>query len=200
MLSVAILDLGLGNVKSLEKICRKFIDVQIINGHSCWSQFDLVIFPGVGSFDAAVTAANKYSIKEKIISHLQKNNHFLGICVGMQVLFESSEEGMCDGLSLFKGHLKRFNKNSVVVPHMMWDKCEPHDFPFEINSVFYFTHSFALFEHGFNKFIDTQYESKFLSGFYENNVLGTQFHPEKSGSNGIKFFESYFNYLKKVRS
>lgn len=194
---VGVLNLGLGNVKSLFKICNRFVDPELVGPNDSWEKFDFIIFPGVGSFDAVMEVIFKYKVHNKLNNFLDSGKPFMGICVGMQVLFEASEEGASKGLSRFPGKLYKFNDSNVVVPHMTWDNVRNNNFSFPTGNKFYFTHSYYMPLNGtFESYLSCQYDRSFLAGFIDNNIIGVQFHPEKSGSYGIKFFENLFEYIR----
>ena len=125
---ICIVDYGAGNVNSVKNMLRKAgVDSEIIDDGKKIADFDILILPGVGSFDNAIKKLKKNSFFENIISHAKKGKIILGICLGHQLLFESSEEGKLDGLGLIKGKVIGFKKSkNFKVPHM-WNFIDSTD-------------------------------------------------------------------------
>lgn len=199
---IGILDLKINNILSIYNACLKAnFSTNIINTKekNYKKKYDIIILPGVGSYKNAMNKIydNNYNIK--ILEFLSDNNKILiGICLGMQLLFSNSEEfGKSSGLNLIKGKVKRFDKK-IIVPHTGWAKLNivknTNFFTNKLNEqMFFFTHSFYCIpekaEHIISK---TQYfDNKFCSAIQKDNIIGMQFHPEKSGKHGIELLKKF---------
>ena len=144
---------------------------------------------------------NEKNLIEVIQSYISSNKPFLGICLGLQLLFESSDEGEANCLGVLEGKSKLFPK-SVKTPHMGWNQIQiniqnPLFDGIKSNSYFYFVHSYYALPKN-NKIIssETDYGVKFCSSIVKNNLMGVQFHPEKSGPNGLKIYNNFINFIK----
>tara|TARA_B110001450_G_C17652452_1_gene493869 strand:- start:100 stop:711 length:612 start_codon:yes stop_codon:yes gene_type:complete len=158
-----------------------------------------IIIPGVGNFTKIMSVLKDKNLIKNITKLLKDNeNKFFCICVGMQILFEKSEEGNENGLGIFKGTFKKFNLKKLRVPHQGWNFINNHNFKEKtliniLSKRFYYSHSFYIENNqmeGVNYGL-TDYEIEFMSIIKNDNILATQFHPEKSHSQGIKLFK-YF--------
>ena len=195
MAKAVIFDYGVGNLLSLKTALEKAgLDASIGTSAKELATADAIALPGVGAFTPA--AEKLESIKDTLDDKIQSGTPLLGICLGLQLFFEKSEEGPGNGLSLFKGknvHLP----NTVKVPHMGWNtlnivkKNELFD-DIKEGSYVYFVHS--LYPVPVNKKIvcaQTEYGTTFTSAIASKNIYGTQFHPEKSGDLGLKILKNF---------
>jgi len=193
--NAVIFDYGVGNLLSLKTALEKVgLNATIGTTPKELAKADAIALPGVGSFTAA---GNKLAtVKETILEKVKDGTPLLGICLGLQLFFESSEEGPGDGLALFKGRNVWLPK-TVKVPHMGWNtlnfaqKNELFDGIPEGVYV-YFVHS--LYPVPADKDIvvaKTEYGTTFSSAVANKNVYGTQFHPEKSGDIGLKILKNF---------
>jgi glutamine amidotransferase len=203
--TVVIVDIGVGNISSvanaLHYLGKKYLLTdnieKINNSHH-------LILPGVGSFDGVIKALEKKKLIIPIKNHILKNEKpFLGICVGMQILFKTSEEGNKEGLNIFKGNIRKLNYDRNFkdnkVPNVGYKKI----FGFKTNGIFknfdttenfYFTHSFAAIDIKENKKTNIaycQHNLKFIAAINYKNISGVQFHPEKSQSIGLKLINNF---------
>lgn len=168
-----------------------------------------MIFPGVGAFGSAMEALHKKELVEPLKAYIASGRPFMGICIGMQVLFEASEENPSyQGLGLLKGHVKRFTSAAKAVPHMGWNEahaCKQAETSFlnpcgPFQSQFYFVHSFAvIYDEQSGKSNDysslTRYgDQVFVSSIRKQNIFATQFHPEKSGAAGLTLIKAFVDY------
>lgn len=160
-----------------------------------------VVLPGVGAFDDCINALRKQELLEASKVAIEAGKPFLGICVGYQALFESSEEynSCAAGMGIFKGKVKRFDKASgLKIPQIGWNQVEivQADCPLyagiEDGSYFYFVHSFFPQPEDHSIVATrTDYAGSFSSSVWKDNVYATQFHPEKSQSVGLKLLENF---------
>ena len=199
---IALIDYNMGNLRSVlnafEKIGKK---VEVVKDADKLKEFDKVILPGVGAFGDAMSHLKKSGLKESIIEFAKSGKPLLGICLGMQLLFEKSEEfGSTDGLGLIEGKVVEFDKSKfksrLKVPHMGWNELHVvknsklfDGMPKEI--YLYFVHSFHATCS--DEFIigKTNYGYDFVSAVEKENIYGFQPHPEKSHENGLKILENF---------
>ena len=196
---ISIIDYGLGNVKAFSNI-YKSLDIQhkIIKKIDDLHNSSKIILPGVGSFDWAIKKLEDSGFKE-ILNDLVLNKKipFLGICVGMQLISDRSEEGSLNGLGWIKGKVKKIplDDNSIIVPHMGWNNVELEKnilFKGIDNPNFYFLHSYFFDPLNTDSIIGTTYYGKrFASIINTDNIFGIQFHPEKSHENGIRILKNF---------
>ncbi len=194
MLDCLIINTGVGNFEAIKNVLNYIGLVSKISHYKeNFDDYKSIIVPGVGSFDSVMFNIKKHTDFPKLSnSSFIKEKKILGICAGMQVLFDKSEEGKESGLGLIGGNVIKFDENKNRVPHMGWNKVYGDNFFQELNNKrFYFAHSYHVkcekkFVLGY-----TNYSLEFPSFVKSNNISGIQFHPEKSSVNGI-------NLLKKV--
>jgi glutamine amidotransferase len=195
MPTVQIVDYGVGNLLSLKFALEKAgLATRITPPSRNWRNADAIALPGVGSFSAA--SKSLADSKEELVDSIKAGIPVLGICLGLQLFFESSEEGPGKGLSLFKGRDVCI-KGPVKVPHMGWNTLQmvrENELleGVENESYVYFVHS--LYPEPLDKDIictQTQYPKVFASSIASKNIYGTQYHPEKSGDVGMKILENF---------
>ena len=195
MAKAVIFDYGVGNLLSLKTALEKAgLEASIGTSAKELATADAIALPGVGAFTPA--AAKLSSIKETILTKIQSGTPVIGICLGLQLFFEKSEEGPGEGLSFFKGENVRL-PNTVKVPHMGWNTLNiiKQNELFEgidEGSFVYFVHS--LYPVPIDKKIvstQTEYGTTFTSAIASKNIYGTQFHPEKSGDLGLKILKNF---------
>lgn len=157
-----------------------------------------IILPGVGSFDKAMSNLKKMNLIEPLkIKALDEKVPFLGICLGMQIMTNKSEEGQLPGLGFVNGQCRRFlASEKIKVPHMGWNKVELEKNSKLLKNVsefrFYFVHSyFVELNDDTNTLLSTNYGSSFSSAFEVENLIGVQFHPEKSHRYGLELFKNF---------
>ncbi len=195
MAKAVIFDYGVGNLLSLKCALENAgLEASICTSRQELAEANAVALPGVGAFSAAATKLD--AVKETLINKVKDGTPLLGICLGLQLFFEESEEGPGNGLALFKGKTVRL-PSTVKVPHMGWNTLnivrqnELFDGVKE-GSYVYFVHS--LFPVPVDKTIvcaQTEYGTTFTSAIASKNVYGTQFHPEKSGDTGLKILKNF---------
>lgn len=195
---IGILDYGFANIRSY---CNVFNE-QNIKTRIIREEIDFdkslrkVILPGIGSFDSAMHSLHSSKFFDAIQNFTQNKNHLLlGVCVGMQILTKSSEEGSENGLDLVPGKIIKFK--TKFLPHMGWNSVEHNNDPLFLGikkeSLFYFLHSFHYsYENKKNCIAQTSFENNFISSFKFNNIYGVQFHPEKSHNNGKILLKNFY--------
>ena len=205
-MSIAIIDISLNNLNSVKAACDYFdLKTNLTNDPKTILNSDAIILPGVGSYGVAMKNLKKRGTDEAIKEFYKSGKYIFGICLGMQLLFEKSEEfGKNKGLSLIQGDVIKFSKNSKspYVPYIGWNlikltKNKSRILDSNLNLKFmYFVHSFYC--KPFNKKIisaTTQYgELDYCSAISYQNIEAFQFHPEKSGKNGLNIY----NKIKKI--
>lgn len=190
---IAIVNYGLGNIKAIVNIYNELnINVKVVSNVTELSNIKSLILPGVGSFDLAMMKLNQSGMREKLDELvLKKKLPILGICVGMQIMANSSDEGKLKGLGWINGEVKflKPKTSNDLVPHMGWNSVysiENNNLFNEIkNNYFYFLHSYFFKSNSeINKLTYTRYVLEFASSFQNENIFGVQFHPEKSHLQG----------------
>lgn len=202
-LNVGILDFGAGNLFSITNAVERLIhDVVIVKTPEDFENIDCLIIPGVGSFATAMNELTSRGLTQSILDFSVKKS-ILGICLGFQVFASLGYEGtVSGGLNLLNANVKRFNIQ-LPVPHVGWNSVSiisSSDLFNEIddNTDFYFTHSYYVdLADETNTVGETDYGIKFTSVIINQNLVGVQFHPEKSGINGLKLLENYFKHYVK---
>ena len=197
-----IINAGLGNFNSVLNMIRKCgSDAKLTHSYEDVINSKKIILPGIGSFDEVIKALINCSLDKAVCEAVNKGAYLLAICVGMQILFDSSEEGNLRGLSLIKGKVKKFKfkNNAFPIPHMGWNnivlKKKSKLFSDQIEQLkFYFAHSYyAVCENKEDELSSTNYSFDFISAVEKNNIFGVQFHPEKSHKFGINLFKKYIS-------
>ena len=196
---VGIIEYGAGNLGSIYNALNFLeFNVKIISNPSEIRNFSHLILPGVGSFGKLANNLKSKNWHEKIELHIKNGNLFFGICIGMQLLFEKSEEDKnAVGLSFIKGEFKKFDKNlNLPIPHMGFNEVSYINSPIwagiKNNSPFYFVHSYRLKNTSDESLKSkTTYGDEFVSFVEKENVFGSQFHPEKSHNCGLKLLKNF---------
>ena len=195
---ISIVDYGLGNIGSIVKIINHVgYDAKRVSTPESIKKSTLLILPGVGSFDNAMESLNSLNLIGALNEMaLVKKIPVLGICLGMQIMCKSSEEGTSAGLGWVEADVFRFKLKNKKVPHMGWNTVLPSRttrlYDKKNESKFYFVHSFYVeCKNKEDIASTTKYEIQFTSSFEVNNIYGVQFHPEKSHIFGINFFKNF---------
>lgn len=199
---MGIVDYGVGNLRSLKNAFRKVgADCVISNMEKDLAKSDGLVLPGVGAFRDAIT--NLEPLFDFIFDYIREGKPLLGVCLGMQLLFsESTEDGLFKGLDIIKGRVIKL-PSSVKIPHIGWNTLIKNsknnlllrDVP--DNSYVYFVHSYYPVPENPKVIIAlTEYGVTFPSIIQDKNVCATQFHPEKSGSVGIKIVENFAKFCR----
>ncbi len=193
----------MGNLRSVEKAFLKVgVDARIVSGPQSVDDASAVVLPGVGAFRDCVRNLTDANLTSAIIRAIEKGKPFLGICLGLQVLFSESEEfGVCKGLDVFRGKVVRFRDGELKVPHMGWNNAKIKNRPpifdgIPDESYFYFVHSFYVMPDDPDIVATTtEYGREFTSMIWKDNVFATQFHPEKSQGLGLKILKGFGDFV-----
>jgi glutamine amidotransferase len=202
---IQIVDYGSGNINAIVNIYKGLnMAVSVVKKPEVLRTAEKVILPGVGSFDHVIKCLNRSGMRGALNELvLEKKKPILGICVGMQIMANKSEEGVLEGLGWIAGEVKKLNGSSfskkAPLPHMGWNNASPTRISklfinLEINPLFYFLHSYYF---SCSKEKDvlavTEYGDKFASAVNSGNIFGVQFHPEKSHQWGIQLLKNFGN-------
>ena len=208
---VGVIDYDAGNTLSVIKALEYLgMNVELTKERNRLLACDHIVFPGVGAYPDAMEKLRKYDLFEPIRLAIAKEIPFLGICLGMQLLFDSSEETIgssdsdvssIDGLGILPGTIKRFpEKEGFKIPHMGWNSISITDPGSRLfknipdNSYVYFVHSYYLRSADEkNVAARTDYINTFDSAAEKGNIFGCQFHPEKSGETGLEILRNFCN-------
>lgn len=191
-----IVDYNVGNLMSVQQaFSRVGIHTVISKDPTIIAQATSLILPGVGAFAASMNALTTSNVLNAVLTHIKANKKTLGICLGMQMLFEASEEfGFHQGLGIFKGIIKKI-PGSLKIPHMGWNSltlttADPLFRYIKPNDDVYFVHSYYADAH-VGVIATTTYGQPLPAIVRLGNVYGMQFHPEKSGDTGLKLLKGY---------
>lgn len=200
---IAIIDYGMGNIHSVQKALESMgAPTLVTNKPADIQACDKAVLPGVGAFDDAMLELEKQDLIPAIDRHVKAKKPFLGICLGMQLLFTESQEARKQkGLGLLQGSVKLFaERKGFKVPHMGWNQLEikSKDCPLlqgiNDNSFVYFCHSYYPDPRDKGIIaVTTDYGIEFTSVLWQDNIYGAQFHPEKSQETGLKMLNNFVN-------
>ena len=197
---IAIIDYGIGNLFSIRCTLQKVgLDAAIASKPRDLKGYDGIVLPGVGNFRSG--ARNLRSLRMDIARRVDGGVPILGICLGMQLLFEESEESPGEGLSFIRGKVLRLPRN-VKTPHMGWNTLRILKDNELLNGIsgedyFYFVHSYYASPAEKVTVAETEYGISFASVVTKKNIFGTQFHPEKSGRPGQKVLRNFAEIIKR---
>ncbi len=203
---IAVIDYGMGNLRSVEKGFLKVgVDVKVTNRPEDVERADGVVLPGVGAFRDCMRELSSLELTDALVQAIKQGKPYLGICLGLQVLFSESEEfGECRGLNIFKGKVLRFelDASEFKIPQMGWNQLNIKnnsplfkDIPDQ--SYFYFVHSYYVAPE--DKSIistTTDYGIEFTSSVCKDNVYAVQYHPEKSQALGLQLLKNFGDIVK----
>jgi imidazole glycerol-phosphate synthase subunit HisH len=201
--NVTLIDYGVGNLWSVMSAIEYLgAKVELVSDPKQIAKAKILVLPGVGSFKKGMESLKNTGIDKAILHAVQNNNaKILGICMGMQLMGSyGTEDGGSEGLALISNRVERFNKDELQgnkIPHVGFNvvnfserKGLFEDFP--ESSDFYFTHSYRMVAEGISgRYATCLYGKEFLAAFQVNNICGTQFHPEKSQTNGLLILRNF---------
>jgi imidazole glycerol-phosphate synthase subunit HisH len=197
---IAVVDYGMGNLRSVAKALERVgARVEVTSQAERIAAADAVVLPGVGAFGRCMENLKGAGLEGVVRDAAASERPFLGICVGMQILFDESEEfGPVAGLGILPGRVRRFVADSpdLKVPHMGWNKLEvkrraPHLDGIEDGQYVYFVHSYYVDCDQSLAATVTDYSGAFVSSVWRDNLFAVQFHPEKSQENGLRLLENF---------
>jgi len=196
--SVAIIDYGVGNLRSVEKaFVATGCEAIISSDENVLREAERLVLPGVGAFAACMKALKERGFDRLVQERVREGTPLLGVCVGMQLLFDESEEfGSTSGLGLLRGSVRRF-RGDLIVPHIGWNRIQQtrsHQLfeGIEEGSFCYFVHSFYCEPLDESVVVgETEYGVRYASVVADGNVCGVQFHPEKSQDVGLRMLKTF---------
>ncbi len=207
MVKIAVIDYDMGNLHSACKGLEKAGAIPTVTDLAKeLATADAVVLPGVGSFDPAMQHLRARDLESPIKEIIASGKPFLGICLGLQILFDSSEEGQEKGLGIIPGQVKRFVKEpNITIPHMGWNALEytQPNLPLWQNlpefSQVYFVHSYYVepLNNNINAATVTHGTQTVTAAIAQDNLMAVQFHPEKSSDHGLQILS---NFVKLVQS
>lgn len=200
---IAIVDYGAGNIFSVKNALDYLgLDNILTADKKEIENADAIILPGVGAFPAAMNKLSESGLTE-VVCNEAKKKPFLGICLGMQMLFDKSYEfEECNGLGLISGSVEKMEKPGFIIPHMGWNKLEygvdcPILHDIGDDAYVYFVHSYAAVTDEKYLAAWVEYDGRVPAMVYDGNtVYGAQFHPEKSGDTGLKILKNFGGLIK----
>ncbi len=197
---IAVIDYGMGNLRSVQKALELFGAKAVITQNPREiKNAEKLVLPGVGAMPLAMESLNALKLIPALKDGIKQNKPFLGICLGLQLLFsESAEGGKVKGIGLLSGQVKKFS--DLKVPHIGWNQIKnttplcPLFKGVADGSFFYFCHSYYVVpKEASIVATKTEYGVEFTSGIWKENIFGVQFHPEKSQALGLKILENFVN-------
>lgn len=197
---VTIVDLQSGNIGSVRNMLHRLeVDSMITNCPDAVLSADRIIIPGVGMFNKSIQSLDAFKGLRSALKKAAQDGRvpILGICIGMQILMDSSEEGEGRGLGLIKGRVRKLSAPGLKIPHMGWNSVKVRKSnrlfdKLEAENRFYFVHSFAAdTESKDDVLAETAYGGAFCSAIERHNVYGVQFHPEKSHRFGMQLLKNF---------
>ncbi len=202
---VAVVDYGAGNLRSVAKALeRSALAVEVVSDAAALRAFDAIVLPGVGAFADAMARLRATGLGDAVREAIVGGTPYLGLCLGLQVLFESSDEhGSTAGLGVLPGRVERFPLNHPLhVPHIGWNSVKwsgSHPLLAQLPSddVYYFVHSYrAVGAEARDVVGTTDYAGAFISAVARDNVFAVQFHPEKSQAAGKRLLDAFAAWLR----
>jgi glutamine amidotransferase len=197
---LAIIDYEMGNLRSVQKAFERVGHEAVITSDAAvLADARKIVLPGVGAFRDAIGALRERGLIEPIRANIDAGKPFLGICLGLQLLFEKSyEDGEYEGLGVFPGSVEKFHlPHEFKVPHMGWNQIAFRRRPpvfagIEEGAHFYFVHSYYVVPRDASLVAtETNYSHPFCSGIWRDNLFAVQFHPEKSQSVGLRLLKNF---------
>ena len=198
---LAVIDYGVGNLFSVEKAFAYLnIDVKVTSSEDDLKSAEQIVLPGVGAFGDCMKNLHATGLIPTIKEEISNGKKFLGICVGLQILFESSEESPnVDGLKIFRGSVRKINADNLKIPHMGWNSIDTRDekiFRGLKNPYVYFVHSYHAQPEDRSVVVATsEYGEEITAAVKRDNVTAVQFHPEKSGDVGQQILKNWIEVV-----
>ena len=199
-MKITLLDYGAGNVTSVERALHRLgTDAYRSNSSECIANAEAIILPGVGHYATLIRALDEKNLRAPLIDALHRGVPFLGICLGLQALYESSEEAPdLQGLDLLPGSVSQL-PSSVKLPHMGWNQLKltrPSRLleGISLDAFFYFAHSFAVTDPHGESVALCHHGSDFAAVIERENIYAVQFHPEKSGDAGARVLQNFLSF------
>ena len=199
---ITIVNYGAGNLFSIQNMLKKLGSDSIIGSDpGSIEKADKLLLPGVGAFDTCAQKLGESGLMD-IVHHkvMEEKTPILGICVGMQLMMLGSEEGVLPGLGWLKGTVVKFRQSSLKIPHMGWSEIEINKSSRLFSEMYdepryYFVHSYhAVMENEEDVLAYAEYGYRFVASVERENILGVQFHPEKSHKYGMKLLRNFAKY------
>jgi len=195
----------MGNLRSVEKGFLKVgIETGVTSSKADIDNADAVVLPGVGAFRDCMNNLQRLDLAGAVLKGIEVGKPYLGICLGLQVLFKDSEEfGHSEGMGVFDGRVVRFTGKGLKIPHMGWNTVKLRRRPplfdgIGDESYFYFVHSYYVVPDDDGIIAGaTEYGTEFTSMVWKDNIIATQFHPEKSQKTGLKILKGFGDFVKK---
>ncbi len=196
---IAVIDYGMGNLRSVQKAVEKVgFDSVLVEKPEELEGVDKMVLPGVGAFKDTMQGLRDRGLIDPVLRHIREGRPYLGICMGLQILFtESEEDGPCEGLGVIPGRVVRFREDHLKIPHMGWNQVSfkidsPLTREIPRDSYMYFVHSYYVCPDDPDVVAAvTEYGGEFASAIQKDNVFATQFHPEKSQTNGLALIKNF---------
>jgi len=203
---IAIIDYGMGNLRSVQKAFEKVGSVAVVTGDpDVVAKAGRIVLPGVGAFEDGMTELRQRNLVRPVLAAIDAGKPFLGICLGLQMLFDVSyENGRHDGLGVLRGEVVRFDlPHDYSIPHMGWNQVDFTRRPPILDGIspgtyVYFVHSYYVVPKDADVVATTtDYGLPFCSMIWRDNLFATQFHPEKSQSEGLRILHHFANLKKR---
>ena len=204
MSKIVIVDYGMGNIRNVQRgFERAGFNARVTRSKKEIEKASGIVLPGVGAFKDCMVNLDRYHLIESILRSIEKGKPYMGICLGLQILFSESEEfGLHKGLGVVKGRVVKFRPDPEhKVPHMGWNTVEmkkevPMLKEIQGGDFFYFVHSYYVAPDDKEwTATTTHYGISFTSSIWKDNIFATQFHPEKSQEKGLKILEAFARTL-----
>ena len=203
-MKVGVIDYGASNIFSVVRALNSLgASTKIVKTPEDFKNTDKLVFPGQGSMGSCSKKLSENNLRDSLIDALN-NFPFLGICLGLQILFSESEESEGEkGLNIFSEKIEKFNEfedKTIKIPHMGWNQLEISQNHFLLKGIksyenFYFVHSFASKEANQNEIFSKTFHGEiFNSAVGKDNIFATQFHPEKSGKSGLMILKNFLDW------
>jgi glutamine amidotransferase len=204
---IVIIDYGMGNLRNVQRGFERIgFEAEVTRNKKEIQRASAIVLPGVGAFKDCMTNLEKNGLVEPILRSIEKGKPYLGICLGLQILFSESEEfGSHKGLGVIRGRVVKFRPDPEhKVPHMGWNTIEiEREVPLLHGIVsgdfFYFVHSYYVIPKE-NQWVSTltTYGEPFVSSIWKENIFATQFHPEKSQQKGLMILENFVRSISRI--